>query len=130
MAKPHFETHISTFEVRDYELDLQGIVNNAVYFNYLEHARHSYLLDKGVSFQKLFDEGIAAMVLKAEMEYKSSLRSKDKFEVETYTEKKGRFKLVFHQNIRKLGEEQVILKAQITTACINIDTRKPEEIDW
>ena len=31
------------FEVRDYECDLQGIVNNAVYQHYLEHTRHVYL---------------------------------------------------------------------------------------
>ena len=34
--------------VRDYECDLQGIVNNAVYQNYLEHARHLYLQSKGI----------------------------------------------------------------------------------
>ena len=31
------------FSVRDYECDLQGIVNNAVYQNYYEHPRHQLL---------------------------------------------------------------------------------------
>ena len=41
------------FKVRDYECDIQGIVNNGVYQNYLEHARHEYLLASGVDFAEL-----------------------------------------------------------------------------
>jgi acyl-CoA thioester hydrolase len=39
MENEHFKLE---FEVRDYEYDLSGVVNNAVYQNYLEHARHMY----------------------------------------------------------------------------------------
>jgi len=37
-------------KVRDYECDLQGIVNNANYQHYLEHTRHEFLTSVGVSF--------------------------------------------------------------------------------
>ena len=42
-----------TLKVRDYECDLQGIVNNANYQHYLEHTRHEFLSSVGVSFAKL-----------------------------------------------------------------------------
>ena len=31
------------FEVRDNEIDIQGVVNNANYFIYMAHARHKFL---------------------------------------------------------------------------------------
>ena len=34
-------------KVRDYECDLQGIVNNANYQHYLEHTRHEFLTSVG-----------------------------------------------------------------------------------
>ena len=40
-------------EVRDYECDLQGVVNNSVYQNYLEHTRHKYLKSTGIDFAEL-----------------------------------------------------------------------------
>ena len=46
--------------VRDYECDLQGVVNNAVYQNYLEHARHEYLKSIGIDFAALTAQGIEA----------------------------------------------------------------------
>lgn len=49
-------------KVRDYECDLQGIVNNANYQHYLEHTRHEFLLSTGVSFAALHEQGVDPVV--------------------------------------------------------------------
>ena len=46
---------------RDYECDLQGIVNNANYQHYIEHTRHEFLLSRGISFAELHEKGIDAV---------------------------------------------------------------------
>ena len=43
-------------KVRDYECDLQGIVNNANYQHYLEHTRHEFLTSVGISFAALHEQ--------------------------------------------------------------------------
>lgn len=106
------------FSVRDYELDLQGIVNNAVYLNYLEHARHEFLKSKGLDFNELHLQGYDAVVVRSEVDYKKSLRSGDEFTVETYVSREGRLRIIFHQTIRKKSDQSVVIKAQIFAACI------------
>ncbi|KUJ75696.1 4-hydroxybenzoyl-CoA thioesterase [Thiomicrospira sp. XS5] len=87
--------------VRDYECDLQGVVNNAVYQNYLEHARHEFLLANQVDFAALAAQGIDLMVIRAEVDYKASLRPHDRFYVTVEVVPQGRVKVVFLQNIYK-----------------------------
>ena len=41
-------------EVRGYELDNQGIVNNANYFHYFNHTRVKHLLALGLDWALLF----------------------------------------------------------------------------
>ena len=48
--------------VRDYECDLQGIVNNANYLHYMEHTRHEFLRHNGISFAQLHAEGCDAVI--------------------------------------------------------------------
>jgi len=101
-----------TLKVRDYECDIQGVVNNAVYQSYLEHARHEYLLSKAGSFKELTDQGILLMVSRIEMDFKNSLGSRDTFAVKLRTERKG-VKLVFFQDIFRLSDETLCLKARV-----------------
>ncbi|HAM97297.1 MAG TPA: thioesterase [Marinilabiliales bacterium] len=102
------------FKVRDYECDLQGVVNNSVYQNYLEHTRHEFLNAVGLNFAGLFNQGIVAVVARADIQYKYPLKSGDEFVCRLNVEKEG-IKYLFHQSIYRLPDEKLCIKAIITT---------------
>lgn len=118
-------THTEKFSVRDYELDLQGIVNNSVYLNYLEHARHEYLKHHGLDFNQLHLDGYDAVVVRSEIDYKRALKSGDFFLVKTGVEREGRLKIIFNQQIIRTDDETVVLNARIIAACLH--KNKPVE---
>ncbi|TBR38546.1 acyl-CoA thioesterase [Marinomonas agarivorans] len=118
--------HKVEFEVRDYECDLQGIVNNAVYQNYIEHARHKFLLDKGLDFAQLTKDGIYLVVTRIEMDFKRSLVSGDQFVVVTSACRQSRFKFDFFQEIRRMTDDQLMVKAKVTGASISPNGRPIE----
>ena len=111
--------HELTLVVRDYECDLQGVVNNSVYMNYLEHARHEFLKSRGVDFAKVTASGIHLVVVKAELEYRASLSSGDDFTVRTQVAQEGRLKFVFLQEIVRNLDQALMLNARITTTALN-----------
>ena len=102
------------FTVRDYECDLQGVVNNANYQHYLEHARHEYLVSKGISFSRLHDEGLDLIVSKVEIDYKYPLRSRDRFVVRVRIEREGNVRLLFIQEIFRIPDDKLVVRAKIT----------------
>jgi acyl-CoA thioester hydrolase len=104
------------FRVRDYECDLQGVVNNANYQHYLEHARHEFLLTRDISFFQLHEEGLDLIVTKVEIEYKSPLKSRDEFIVTVEIHREGNVRLVFVQEILKLPNMKLVVRAKVTGA--------------
>ncbi|ESP94871.1 MULTISPECIES: acyl-CoA thioesterase [Pseudoalteromonas] len=119
------------FKVRDYECDLQGIVNNSVYFNYLEHARHEFLAYKNIDFAALAEQKVNLVVIRSEMNYKDSLRPGDTFYVEVEVEKVSKLKFAFHQKVVRSSDEKLMLDAVITGTSVNERGRPflPPEID-
>ena len=94
-------------QVRDYELDSEGIVNNANYLHYLEHTRHSFCSENGISFAEMQNRGIIPVLNKVEIEYKEPLRSGDVFDSKLWLERKG-VRFVFHQDLFKKNGRQVV----------------------
>jgi acyl-CoA thioester hydrolase len=105
--------------VRDYECDLQAVVNNAVYQNYLEHARHEYLKSCGVDFARLAAEGVNLVVVRVEIDYKTPLRSGDAFLVEVVPERISPVRIGFRQTIRRVPDRTEVVRALVIGTALN-----------
>ena len=104
-------------EVRDYELDSEGIVNNANYLHYLEHTRHAFVKREGIPFGSLTRDGLVPVVRRMEVDYFTPLSSGDVMLSRLWIERKGP-RFIFHQDIfKKEGGEQV-LSAVVTIVCM------------
>ena len=104
-------------KVRDYECDIQGVVNNANYQHYLEHARHEFLEQIGGSFSQMHNQGLDLMVSKVTLNYKRPLRGGDRFVVCINAQRKGA-KLVFVQDIYNLADGALVLKGELDIICL------------
>lgn len=88
-------------QVRDYECDLQGVVNNANYLHYLEHTRHQFLLERGYSFATLHQQDIDLFVSRIDIRYRQPLRAGDSFLSCLSPQRQGP-RLLFRQAIFRL----------------------------
>ena len=114
MAKYIYELRM---KVRDYECDIQGIVNNANYMHYLEHTRHEFLLSIGASFAELHLKGVDPVVARISMAYKTPLKSREEL-VSKHAMRKEGIKYIFIQDIYRLPDMKVVMKATVDVVCI------------
>ena len=104
-------------KVRDYECDLQGVVNNANDQHYMEHTRHEFLESLGANFGQMHEDGLDAFVTKVTISYKKSLRSGDSFRSAIRCSMRAP-KLIFHQDILHLDGT---LAARGEVECVIVD---------
>ena len=116
----HFELKLS---VRDYELDSFGVINNAVYQNYLEHTRHQFLESQGLKLTAYLEQGLSPVITKAEIEYRSSLQSRNDFVVSLELALLSKVKFIILQEIRSIPDKTLILSARITGTILNSSGR-------
>lgn len=112
------------FKVRDYECDLEGIVNNANYQHYMEHTRHEFLLQAGISFADMYASGITPVVARIQIAFKTPLRSRDEFVSRLRVRKEG-LRYVFLQDIFRQPDGRLVARGQVDTVCL-VDGRLDE----
>jgi len=107
------------FLVRDYEVDMFGVVNNSVYQNYFEHTRHLFLAQIGFDLLALAESGNSAVVAAIKIKYKFPLRSKDRFISTIRIRKSESVRRVFVQKIFLKDSKKPIADGEVTCVFVN-----------
>lgn len=103
-------------KVRDYEVDSQGIVNNANYQHYLEHTRHMFCEQAGVSFRDMHAAGIDPVVRRIEIDYLRPLGLGDSMVSRIALSRQGPM-FVFRQDIFT-PEGEPVVHAMVDIVCL------------
>ena len=103
--------------VRDYECDIEGIVNNANYLHYTEHTRHLFLKACGLSFAEMHRKGVDAVVARMNLKFKTPLRCDDEF-ISRLNVRKDGLKYVFTQDIFRASDEKLCFHGDIDIVCL------------
>ncbi len=124
---------MSTFDwpIRVYyeDTDAGGVVFYANYLRFLERARTEWLRALGFEQDALMsDPGIVFAVRRTEVDYLSPARFNDALTVSSSIAELKRASLVFEQRITRDADRQLICRARIVVACIDVVRFRPTAI--
>lgn len=116
MEKTSDYTFSLPIKVRDYEVDAEGIVNNANYLHYMELTRHEFCEMAGLTFREMHARGLDPVVTKVEITYRNSLGLGDSMVSCLNISRKGP-QFVFQQDIFT-PDGNAVTTATVYVACL------------
>ena len=123
------ELFVYSFPVRVYfeNTDAGGVVYHAEYLKFLERARTEWLRHLGFDHQALArNHRIVFVVTQAVADFLKPARLDDNLAVSVQLESLGKVRCVFQQEIRR--DDELLVRAKITVACVTGEHFKPAEI--
>ncbi|MEK6733761.1 MAG: acyl-CoA thioesterase [Pseudomonadota bacterium] len=114
------------FEVRDNEIDIQGVVNNANYFIYFAHTRHKFL-EKilKINFIEMAKANHNLFLISSNIEFKKALLPNQKFYVTCSIAPEGKIRFAFEQEIRLCSDDSLIAKGLNIGVCMDGNRNRP-----
>ncbi|MFZ3560726.1 MULTISPECIES: acyl-CoA thioesterase [unclassified Streptomyces] len=110
-------------EVRGYEIDVNGHLNQAVYLQYAEHARWSFLRHAGLDENALLGRGVGPVVLETNIRYLRELRAGDVVDVSCAFEFGDGKVFRVHQTLRR-ADGSVAAEVTAVSGVMDLTERK------
>ncbi len=123
------ELFVYSFPVRVYfeNTDAGGVVYHGEYLKFLERARTEWLRHLGFDHQGLArNHRVTLVVTSIAADFVKAARLDDNVAVSVHLESLGKVRCVFAQEVRR--DDEVLVKAKVTVACVTGDNLKPTEI--
>ena len=109
------------------DTDFGGVVYYANYLRYFERARTEYLRERGIEVAAYATTGLLFMVSHAEVSYRSPARYNDVLDIETDVVDITRTTLTFGHDIRRVGDERLIVEGAARLVCVD-ERGKPRRL--
>ena len=114
--------------VRYHEMDALGHVNNAVYQHYLEQAAIEHSEHLGFNHQKYQELGGVFVMRRVELDYLRPAVAGDTLEVTTWLQQLRGPRAIRRYEIRKQGEEQLLVTAEALWVWVDTQAMRPRAI--
>lgn len=117
--------HEHRLAVRYAETDQMGVVYHAHYLVYMEEGRTALMAALGRPYHELERSGVALVVRKAELRYRSPARFGDRIRVTTTVERLGGASIRFAYAIDRESDAVLLATGATELACVDLSSTEP-----
>ena len=108
------------------DTDFQGFVYHANYLKFFERSRTEFLIDNGISQEKLLNQRLVFVVRKIQINFISPAKIQDALTISSTVHKNSNARLTFSQVAKENTSNKTLCSAEIEVCLINLETNKPK----
>jgi len=111
--------HVLEFRVYLEDTDAQGIVYHANYLRYFERGRSEILESLGIPMERIAQPDSRLVVYEVRIKFRRPVMFGDRIEVLTSMSRDSAYRLNFRQQIRRKGENEVLVSGEVDVVAID-----------